>query len=74
MIYNKSVVDQIGLAKYMYETIVANDGQMSEDGRTGIIMVPNANKTILDDGQYTYSDLLIQAIVDCNYKLILSNN
>lgn len=74
MIYNKSVDDQIGLAKYMYETIVANDGQMSEDGRTGIIMVPNANKTILDDGQYTYSDLLIQAIVDCNYKLILSNN
>lgn len=34
---------------------------------TGILMVPLAG-TIVDNGTPTYSDLLLQAIIDCNYK------
>ena len=34
---------------------------------TGILMVPLAG-TNVDKGTYTYSDLLLQAIIDCNYK------
>lgn len=34
---------------------------------TGILMVPLAG-TNVDNGTYTYSDLLLQAIIDCNYK------
>lgn len=40
---------------------------------TGILMVPLAG-TIVDNGTPTYSDLLLQAIIDCNYKFILDRN
>lgn len=38
-----------------------------EDCCTGILMVPLAG-TIVDNGTPTYSDLLLQSIIDCNYK------
>ena len=44
-----------------------------KDHSTGIIMVPYANQTYVD-GEYTYSDLLIQSIIDCNFKFILDRN
>lgn len=39
-------------------------------GYTGIVIVPNADQTYVN-GEYTYSDLLIQSIIDCNFKFIL---
>ena len=44
-----------------------------KDRCTGILMVPYANQTYVD-GEYTYSDLLIQSIIDCNFKFILDRN
>ena len=51
---------------------IANE-QIRQSGCTGMLMVPCADETRLN-GQYTYSDLLIQAIIDCNYKFILDRN
>lgn len=57
-------VNDGSLNKSIYESIVSSSAQ---SGFTGIVMVPNAGETIIN-GQYTYSDLLIQSIIDCNYK------
>ena len=57
-------VNDGSLNKSIYESIVSSSAQ---SGFTGIVMVPNAGETFIN-GQYTYSDLLIQAIIDCNYK------
>ena len=56
--------------KRIYEHIANTDQQK---GYTGIVMVPRAND-IYDEAttQPTYSDLLIQSIIDCNYKFTLS--
>ena len=55
--------------KRIYEHIANTDQQK---GYTGIVMVPRAND-IYDEAttQPTYSDLLIQSIIDCNYKFTL---
>ena len=57
-------VNDGSLNKSIYESIVSSSAQ---SGFTGIVMVPNAGETFIN-GQYTYSDLLIQSIIDCNYK------
>ena len=56
--------------KSIYDEIITNNEQ---ENCTGIVLVPNAGETFID-GQYTYSDLLIQSIIDCNYKFILDRN
>lgn len=67
--------DKIDVTKTIYEEIASENKQDCSDGCTGIILVPNAGITYNQDlEQYTYSDLLIQAIIDCNYKLILDRN
>lgn len=67
--------DKIDVTKTIYEKIASENKQDCNDGCTGIILVPNAGVTYNQDlEQYTYSDLLIQAIIDCNYKLILDRN
>ena len=50
-----------------YETITKHS---ESQGCTGILMVPCADQTYVN-GEYTYSDLLIQSIIDCNFKFIL---
>lgn len=58
----------IELNKEIYEDIISTSLQ---DGCTGIVMVPYAGSAYInEDGsrKYTYSDLLIQSIIDCNYK------
>lgn len=50
-----------------YETITKHS---ESQGCTGILMVPCADQTYVN-GKYTYSDLLIQSIIDCNFKFIL---
>ena len=54
----------ITTSKNLYEYISSYDGQT---GCTGIVTIPNAKDTYVN-GQYTYSDLLIQSIIDCNFK------
>ena len=49
--------------KSIYETILS-----SEKGCTGIITIPNAGSIL------NYGDLLLQSIIDCNYKFILDRN
>ena len=53
--------------KTAYEIISNNSAQ---NGRTGIVMVPYADQPYVN-GEYTHSDLLIQSIIDCNFKFIL---
>ena len=55
----------------IYNQIISSTEQT--DCCTGILMVPLAG-TNVDKGTYTYSDLLLQAIIDCNYKFILDRN
>lgn len=49
----------------IYNQIISSTEQ--KNCCTGILMVPLAG-TIVDNGTPTYSDLLLQAIIDCNYK------
>ena len=60
----------ISLNQSIYNQIITNQ---SQHNCTGIVLVPYADKTYVNH-QYTYSDLLIQAIIDCNYKFILDRN
>lgn len=58
----------IELNKKIYEDIISTSLQ---DGCTGIVMVPYAGSAYINENgsrKYTYSDLLIQSIIDCNYK------
>lgn len=71
---NATEGDKIDVTKTIYEKIASENKQDCSDGCTGIILVPNAGITYNQDLEYTYSDLLIQAIIDCNYKLILDRN
>ena len=56
----------IALNKTNYETIIKTAIQ---EGCIGIVMAPYAGEIYADDATYTYSDLLIQSIIDCNFKL-----
>lgn len=58
-------ISDVAMNKSIYEQITSSDKQ---EGFTGIIMVHNAGEIYADD-TYTYSDLLIQSIIDCNFKL-----
>ena len=55
----------IALNKTNYEAIIKTAIQ---EGCIGIVMAPYAGEIYADDATYTYSDLLIQSIIDCNYK------
>lgn len=55
----------IALNKTNYEAIIKTAIQ---EGYIGIVMTPYAGEIYADD-TYTYSDLLIQSIIDCNFKL-----
>lgn len=68
--YNKNEYDYSS-SQSRYKEIVNCTEQ--KDRCTGILMVPYANQTYVD-GEYTYSDLLIQSIIDCNFKFILDRN
>lgn len=68
--YNDNVHDYSS-SQSRYKEIVNCTEQ--KDRCTGILMVPYANQTYVD-GEYTYSDLLIQSIIDCNFKFILDRN
>lgn len=59
-------INDVAMNKSIYEQITSSDKQ---EGFTGIIMVHNAGEIYADDATYTYSDLLIQSIIDCNFKL-----
>lgn len=48
--------------KVIYDKIV---GSNKQTGFTGIVTIPNAGKTY----DKTYGDLLLQAVIDCNFKL-----
>lgn len=56
----------IALNKTNYEAIIKTAIQ---EGCIGIVMAPYAGEIYADDATYTYSDLLIQSIIDCNFKL-----
>lgn len=58
-------ISDVAINKSIYEQITSSDKQ---EGFTGIVMVYNAGEIYADD-TYTYSDLLIQSIIDCNFKL-----
>lgn len=58
-------ISDVAMNKSIYEQITSSDKQ---EGFTGIVMVYNAGEIYADD-TYTYSDLLIQSIIDCNFKL-----
>lgn len=68
--YNKNEHDYSS-SQSRYKEIVNCTEQ--KDRCTGILMVPYANQTYVD-GKYTYSDLLIQSIIECNFKFILDRN
>ncbi|WP_300792375.1 hypothetical protein [uncultured Bacteroides sp.] len=61
----KDATEIIKLNKTNYEAIIKTAIQ---EGWLGIVMTPYAGEIYADD-TYTYSDLLIQSIIDCNFKL-----
>lgn len=63
----EDAAEKIKLNKTNYETIIKTAIQ---EGCLGIVMTPYAGEIYADDTYtYTYSDLLIQSIIDCNFKL-----
>lgn len=62
---SKDAAKKIALNKTNYEAIIKTAIQ---EGCLGIVMTPYAGEIYADD-TYTYSDLLIQSIIDCNFKL-----
>ena len=62
----KDATEIITWNKTNYETIIKTAIQ---EGCIGIVMAPYAGEIYADDATYTYSDLLIQSIIDCNFKL-----
>ena len=61
----KDATEIITWNKTNYEAIIKTAIQ---EGCIGIVMTPYAGEIYADD-TYTYSDLLIQSIIDCNFKL-----
>lgn len=62
----KDATEIITWNKTNYEAIIKTAIQ---EGCIGIVMAPYAGEIYADDATYTYSDLLIQSIIDCNFKL-----
>lgn len=62
----KDAAEIIKLNKTNYEAIIKTAIQ---ERCIGIVMAPYAGDIYADDATYTYSDLLIQSIIDCNFKL-----
>ena len=62
---SKDAAKIIKLNKTNYESIIKT---VIQEGCLGIVMTPYAGEIYADD-TYTYSDLLIQSIIDCNFKL-----
>ena len=62
---SKDAAEIIKLNKTNYESIIKT---VIQEGYLGIVMAPYAGEIYADD-TYTYSDLLIQSIIDCNFKL-----
>lgn len=62
---SKNAAEIIKWNKTNYESIIKTAIQ---EGCLGIVMTPYAGEIYADD-TYTYSDLLIQSIIDCNFKL-----
>ena len=58
-VWNNTYADK---NKSIYDKIV---GSNKQTGFTGIVTIPNAGVTY----DKTYGDLLLQAVIDCNYKL-----
>ena len=58
-VWNNTYADK---NKSIYDKIV---GSNEQTGFTGIVTIPNAGVTY----DKTYGDLLLQAVIDCNYKL-----
>ena len=70
--YVEDKAKEPNINKKVYQEIV---NTIQQRGFTGIVMVPRANEFSYDkDYGNTYSDLLIQSIIDCNYKFILDRN
>lgn len=65
-ISKKDAAEIIKLNKTNYESIIKT---VIQEGCLGIVMTPYAGEIYADDATYTYSDLLIQSIIDCNFKL-----
>ncbi len=61
-----------GNNKTVFNSLFPTDinNELPQTGYTGIVMIPDADKAY-KDGAYTYSDFLIQGIIDCNYKFNL---
>ena len=59
--WTAQLISNKNLNKDVYSTIVNSKLQT---GCTGIVTIPNAGITFDD----TYGDLLLQAIIDCNFK------
>lgn len=60
-----SNADEVSLNEAIYNKIVEYS---DSKGYTGIVAIPGADKSS------NYGDLLIQAIIDCNFKFILDRN
>lgn len=58
------IISDVNKKKSIYDTITNTDLQR---GYTGIVTIPNIDLSD-DNGAFTDDDLLIQAIIDCNYK------
>ncbi len=58
-VWNNTYADK---NKSIYDKIV---GSNKQTGFTGIVTIPNVGVTY----DKTYGDLLLQAVIDCNYKL-----
>lgn len=63
-------ISDVDNKKSIYDEITNTEIQR---GYTGIVTIPNIDLSD-DNGAFTEDEQLIQAIIDCNYKLILDRN
>lgn len=59
--WKAQLIDGASNNQVIYEAVVSRTEQT---GCTGIVTIPNAGVTF----DKTYGDLLLQAIIDCNFK------
>lgn len=60
--WNAMLNNEVANNKILYDKIVTSTKQ---SGCTGIVTIPNADKSF----DSSYGDLLLQAVIDCNFKL-----
>lgn len=60
--WNAMLNNKVANNKILYDKIVTSTKQ---SGCTGIVTIPNADKSF----DSSYGDLLLQAVIDCNFKL-----